>query len=542
MRESAKKITRRHFIKMASGGLAAGGVVYLTGCVAAPIPTTQETGATAPTPTSEPSTAAPVAAVVRTMRIASSESGGADETMDPAFSAQDTDASRISMVYQRLVHPDSGYVPQPQLAESWEPNENGDVWTFNLRKGVKFHDGRDFTAKDVVYTYQRLLNPETGSAATASLSVLTSDGIEMVDDYTVRFTLADPFADLPLALANRFTYIVPEGSTSEELRLNSIGTGPFKQSEFTPGSGRSLFVKNENYWEPGLPKVDEIELRSITEGTARNAALLANQIDIAMEIDPAGYTQMAASPDIKIVQTKTPYVVNMAVWCDTPPFDDVRVRTAMKLVMDRDTIVKTVLLGLGNVGNDHPVAPWVEYAWDVEPKKQDIERAKQLLAEAGQSNLQVELFTAEAAPGMVLLAQVYKEMAALAGIEVTINQTPSDTYWSEIWMKKPFTCSAWSGRPADEALTTPYLSTAEWNETHWYRPEFDELIFEARKTVDYDKRTQLYQDAQKLLAEDGGTLIPMFLDAISATRANVAGWDPHPTKYVKDFRLVEFTS
>lgn len=543
-RESRSKasISRRQFLKMVSAGAAGVGLAACRPAAVPPTPQPTPTEVLAKTPTVVPTVAPTPTKAVRVMRIASSESGGVKETMDPAFSYQDTDACRVALVYDRLFRVDMGFTPTPELAESWESNETADVWTIHLRQGVKFHNGKDFTAADVVYTYRRLLDPEVGSAAAATLAAITAEGIEALDDYTVRFTLPEPVVELPLVISTRHTFIVPEGSKGEDLKLNAIGTGPFRQVEFTPGELRAYFVKNEEYWEPGLPKADAIDLFSITEGTARNAALQAGEIDLSLEIDMAGLTALEGDPNIKSISARTPYVINMACWCDTPPFDDNRVRLAMKYCMDRETIVKTATLGHANVANDHPVAPWVRYAWQVEPRPQDYDKAKALLKEAGyEDGLDVELYTGEAGPAMVELAQVFKEMAAPAGINVTVTQTPADTYWSEVWMQKPFSCSAWSGRPADEALFIAYYSEGEWNETHFYNEEFDNAILTARKTRDDKERTELYQRAQQILSEEGGTLIPIFLDALAASRINVEAYEPHPTKYVKDFRYVRFT-
>jgi peptide/nickel transport system substrate-binding protein len=476
------------------------------------------------------------------MRIASSEAGGASETLDPAFGVQDIDASIQAAVYDRLVRPDEGYKPQPQLAESWDYNDTGDVWTFKLRNGVKFHDGRDFTARDVVYTFQRILDPDVGSAAIPLLGdAIDPGGVEAVDDYTVRFKLLSPVAEFPPLLWIRYCYIVPEGSTEEDLRLRGVGTGPFKVVEFTPGEYPSYFEKNENYWEPGLPKVDAIEIYSISEGASRNAALQAGQIDIAMDIDIAAVSVLEQDPDTTVISVKTPWVINLAAWCDTPPFDDNRVRLALKYCIDRQTMVDTVLLGQGTIANDQPVGSWIEYGWPGKPREQDYEKAKSLLAEAGYPDgLDLELYTADVGVGMLGIAQTFKEMAAGAGINVKIIQSPTDTYWSDVWMKVPLCCSIWSGRPCDEALFAGYYSKADWNETHFYNEEFDKLILDARRTMDYDRRKELWQAAQELLSNEGGAVIPMWANTLAATRANVEGFQPHATKYIRDFRFVTF--
>jgi peptide/nickel transport system substrate-binding protein len=235
--------------------------------------------------------------------------------------------------------------------------------------------------------------------------------------------------------------------------------------------------------------------------------------------------------------------MSMSMWTDTAPFNDVRVRQALKYVIDRQKMVQLVLGGHGQIGDDNPVAPWVQFGVSDPARKPDIAKAKALLAEAGHGNgLDIVLHTSEAVIGFIEMATLFQAMASEAGINVKLVKSPAGEYWDDIWLKKPFVCSAWSGRAADEALSVPYLSNGEWNETHWRRPDYDKLIAEARQTVDEAKRGALYQQAEHLLRDEGGILIPMFPDAIGARRANVTGWSLHPQKFTKDFSKVEFTS
>ena len=479
-------------------------------------------------------------AQAKTLRIAAGEADGATGTMDPALSTADPDAARISLVFERLVVLDDTFSAASQLATSWETNDKGDEWTFKLKDGVKFHDGEAFTAKHVIYTFKRLLDPKTASPGASSMSAIDPEGITALDDLTVRFKLKAATVEFPALIANRFTYILREGQPESELRTAGIGTGPFKVKHFVPGEDVSTYVKNENYWRPGLPKVDAVELRAIPEESARLAAIQSGQIDLVWDLGRAGVEDLKKNADIKVVTTRSPFVLTMSCWADTPPFDDVRVRQAMKYVVDREQMLQLVLRGYGNIGDDNPVAPWVQYALQVETRARDIEKAKALLAEAGHPDgIDIELYTSETTPGFIEMATLYQAMASEAGIRVKLNKAPSNDYWSAVWLKQPFVCSSWSGRGADDALAAPYLSTSDWNETHWKRPEFDAFINEARATTDVAKRTELYQKAQQLLRDDGGAIISMFPDALGATRANVSGWKLHPQQSTKDFSEVE---
>ncbi len=481
-----------------------------------------------------------MAADQKILRISTGEADSAKGTLDPAFSTDDPDATRISLVHERLVTLDENFAPKAQLAESWSSNPTADEWTFKIRPNVKFHNGKPLTSKDVVYSFRRLLDPATASPAASSLAVVDPKGIAAPDDHTVTFKLSAPAVEFPALIANRFTYILNAEQPAEELRTKGVGTGPFKVISFTPGEEPSKFAKNENYWREGLPKVDAVELRSIPDGSARIAAIAAGQIDLVWDLPLSGLKALEGNSDVKVLSVPSPFVVTIAAQSDVPPFNDVRVREALKRVVDRDQIIQLVYGGHARVAADNPVAPWVQYALKDPPKPRDVELAKKLLAEAGHAKgLDLELFTSDTVDGFNEIATLFQAQAAEAGINVKITKWPANDYWDSVWLKKPFIMSSWSGRPADDALAVAYLSDAKWNETHWKNPEFDAAIKEARQTVDEAKRTALYQKAQKLLIDDGGAIIPAFPDSIGATRANVSGWTLHPQKFNKDFSTVE---
>jgi peptide/nickel transport system substrate-binding protein len=479
-------------------------------------------------------------AAEKTLRIAAGEADGPKGTLDPAFSAADPDSARISLVYERLVIQDDTFTPRPQLALSWEANETADVWTFKLRDGVKFQDGEPFSAKHVLYTFRRLLDPATGSPGTPSLSAIDPAKLEAVDDLTVRFHLKSPVVEFPSYLVNRFTYILREGQPADQLRTAGIGTGPFKVKHFVPGEEPSIFVRNEHYWRPGLPKVDVVELRSIPDPAARIAAIASGQVHVVWDLPRVGLEALQNNPKIRLIEVRAPFVMTLSFWADTAPFNDVRVRQALKAVVDREAILKLVAGGHGQVAADNPVAPWIQYGLNEPAPKRDVAKAKALLAAAGHPNgIDIELFTSGATPGFIELATLYQSFAAEAGIRVKVTRTPESEYWSNIWLKKPFITSSWAGRDADAALSVPYLSDAEWNETHWRNPDFDKLIHEARQTVDVAKRTELYQKAQKLLEEDGGVIIPVFVNSVAAAGADITGVKLYPQGHQKDFSEVD---
>jgi peptide/nickel transport system substrate-binding protein len=231
--------------------------------------------------------------------------------------------------------------------------------------------------------------------------------------------------------------------------------------------------------------------------------------------------------------------MTVSMWVDTPPFDDVRVRQALKLVVDRQAMIDTVLLGFGEPGADNPVPLGAPASYVPDPPQPDIERAKELLAEAGhEEGLKLDLYTAEGVPGMVRMAQVFAEQAKPAGFDINVIVTPADSYWDDTWLKQPLLTSAWSMRPPGEGLAVAYTQDAKWKETHWERPEYDALLLEANTTVDPEERNRLYQDLGRMLAEEGGVIIPMFVHQVLAIRKGCSGYEPRAQNFNLNFETL----
>lgn len=473
------------------------------------------------------------------VKIVGYEWSGEKQSMDPADMHSGDDAYHIFSVYDRLLGVDSSFEVKPELAESWESSEDGKVWTFHLRAGVKFHDGSDFDAADVVYTFQRILDPELASGGAPLLSFIKPDGIVAIDALTVEFRTEEPVVELPLLITNKFTNIVPEGAMHDDLRFNGVGTGPFMQEEFEPNAPVRILRRNDNWWG-GNVKPECVRITVIQEAIASIAAIKSGEVDVLLNVDPATIPAVQDDDNVGLVTTAASNSMTLSMWVDTPPFDDARVREALKLVVDRGAMVNTVLLGFGEVGNDNPVPLGSPFAYTTTAPKRDIGRAKQLLAEAGYADgLEIDLFTGEGLPGMVNMAQVYAQMAADAGITVNVNVTPAESYWDDVWLKYSFVNSGWSMRPPATGLTIAYTQDAKWNETHWYRDDYDETLKRASATIDADARAGLYKHAQKLLAEEGGVIIPMFIHQVAAMRKGCSGFVPHVNNQYLDFENIE---
>ena len=360
------------------------------------------------------------------------------------------------------------------------------------------------------------------------LRSLTRRGSQPLDDHTVQFRLKEPVVELPTLIATKYALMVPEGAKSEDLRTRGNGTGPFTQETFTVNGPVRVMRRNPAYWRSGLPKSECIEITTSLEATSRLSALLSGSVDLSLTVDPASLITLKDNPAVDLVSTPGATSLYLALWTDTPPFDDVKVREALKLVMDRKTILDTVLLGYGEVGGDTPIPLTSPLGLGTPPKVSDIDRAKTLLAEAGHPDgIEFDLYTSDSYPGMMLLAQVYAQMAAPAGIKVNVITSPAEGYWDTVWLKKPAVISYTAARPPAEALTLSLSSKSEWNETHWKRPDFDALVARAGQTINEEERNRLYRDAQRIVAEEGGMVLPVFTSVVAGLRKGCTGYTPH---------------
>ena len=467
---------------------------------------------------------------VSSITLAHAQSGTFRQSHDLGFGAGQVDVDPASKgrfwqvtekTMSRLVRPAVSGEPEPNLAAEWSANEAATEWTFKLREGVKFHDGSDFEAADVVYSLEHIRDPEFDSPAASVIAMVET--IAAVDRLTVKMTLSAPYADLPLQLMDYRIRMIPEGSV-DTIGTTGIGTGPFILVTLDP-EGTTVLKANPDYWE-GPPGVETIEIIGIADAQARVQALLGGQIDVLGYGDLSGQ-QLAlfeSNPKFKVQSVPTGDWLGIVFRTDTEPFTDARLRKALRIATDRQALVDLVLgPGGGIVTCDHPVWTGDQYRapFDCQPQ---VEEAKRLLAEAGYADgIEFDLTTSNIDPRFITLAEVYQQQVAKAGIKVNIIMAPSDGYWSEVWRKESVVTTRWGQRPADQILNEDYRGGAPWNETYWNRPDFDEILDKARKELDFEKRRDLYHQLQSILYEEGGSLIPFHVNQAIATTARVSG-------------------
>ncbi|HEU0221363.1 MAG TPA: ABC transporter substrate-binding protein [Paracoccaceae bacterium] len=413
-----------------------------------------------------------------------------------------------------------------RIAEAVEASADAKTWTFKIRQGVEFHDGKTVTPEDVAETLRRHSDENTKSGALGGMRGI--DRIATGSD-TVVVELKEANADLPYLMADYHLIIQPGGG--RDAPEAGIGTGPYKIVVNEPGV-RHVLEKFANFWDPTRGHVDQVELLVINDATARTAALQSGQVHMINRVEPKIVDLVKRVPGVSIENAPGRGHYVFIMHCNTAPFDNNDLRMALKLAMNREDMVQKILRGYGTVGNDFPVnAAYPLFPDDIEQRAYDPEQAAFHYKKSGHSGA-ILLRTSEVAfPGAVDAAQLYQQSCAAAGITIEVKREPGDGYWSEVWNKQPFSTSYWGGRPVqDQMYSTAYLSTADWNDTRFLRPDFDAIIYQARGELDPVKRKALYRDAAILVRDEGGLILPMFNDFIDAIGPKVAG-------YVKDSNL-----
>ncbi len=453
-------------------------------------------------------------------------------TIDPHMMSSLGDIHTVQPVVNYLVRLGSDLSLQPDLATEWE-SEDGQTWTFTLREGVTFHDGSDFTAEDVVATFDRLVDPEVASAAAGSFTFLEKGGTTAVDDHTVQFDLTEPVGDFPAWVTAYQAAILPS-DWEGDFATNPIGTGPFELTEYTPRQG-ARYERNPDYWEEGLPKLDSMEAIYYEDFGAQITAIQSGDVDLMTLLPGDLVDTVPTGGGVEVLSAPSATHGQITMRVDMEPWDDVRVRQAMALTVDREQIVEELWGGHATVANDHTLAPVYEEAeaLDVEQRAQDIERAQQLLTEAGHPDgIDVELTTYG---GIGIFAQAVAEMAAPAGIRIEITVEPTDVYYQH-WTDLPLAMETWLHRSSIAQMPSlAFRCGADWNVPHWCNEDFDALIGELNATVDEGERAEIAAQMAAILHEEVPSVIAWFQDTLSAVRDNVSGYESHPANFV-DFR------
>jgi peptide/nickel transport system substrate-binding protein len=467
------------------------------------------------------------------IRVAT-QSASASDTLDPAKASVATDYVRLNMVYNGLTEYDAHLGAQMALAQSLE-TKDATVWVAKLRSGVQFHDGKALAPADVVYSLMRHKDPAVGSKV-KTLADQFQD-VKATGPNEVTITLQGANADLPVILADSHFMIVKDGTSDFK---TAVGTGPFKVKDFSPGV-RTVGVRNERYWKPGLPHLDEIELVGIGDESARVNALLSGDVQLINQVSPRSTTRIKGTPGFAVKETKTGQYTDLIMRDEGGITGNADFRRGMMHLFDREQIRKTVLLGYGEIGNDQPIDPTNKYFFGGLPQRAfDPQKAKFYFQKAKLGSAPLQLYASEAADGSVEMAMLLQQVAPLAGLNLQVVRAPADGYWSNHWMKHPLTFGNINARPSADVIFTQFFkSDAPWNEANWKDPKFDQLLVAARGEPDDAKRKKIYGDMQVLVHDQGGIGIPLFLSSLDAHTTKLKGLGSIPIAGLMGFKFAE---
>ena len=466
------------------------------------------------------------------LRVAGATAAATD-TLDPAKQSNQTDYSRCNMLYNGLTWLDGSLTPQPALAESFT-TKDAKTWVFTLRKGVTFHDGKPLTPADVVFSISRHKDPATASKAKVLADQI--DSVRATGPNEVTIVLTTPNADLPVILGTFHFHIVKDGTTDF---ATGIGTGPFKLKEFKPGV-RSVAVRNDNYWKPGKPYLDEIEFVGIGDESARVNALLSGGMDLVGSVNPRSVARVTGTPGYAVFKTQSGQYSDLIMRLDMAPGSNPDFVLAMKYLFDREQMRKTIALEQAVAANDQPIDPTNRFYFAGLPQRPfDPEKAKFHFQKAGVSG-PIPVVASPAALYSVEMALVMQQTAKSIGVDLDVKRMPADGYWSNHWLNSAVGFGNINPRPsADILLTQFFKSDAQWNESRWKNPKFDQLLVAARAETDLAKRKQMYADMQTMIHNEAGIGIPLFLASLDGHTTKLKGLTPIPLGGLMGYNFAE---
>jgi peptide/nickel transport system substrate-binding protein len=400
---------------------------------------------------------------------------------------------------------------------------------------VTFHDGKSLTPQDVIFSLMRHKNPATASKAKPLADQIDEVTATGPNEVTIR--LVTPNADLPVILGTYHFHIVKEGTTDFSA---GIGTGPYRVKEFKP-SVRAVAVRNDNYWKPNRPYLDEIEHVGISDESARVNGLLAGDLDLVLSIDPRSVGRVSGSSQHAVFETKAGPYTDLIMRRDSAPGNNADFVQGMKHLFNREQMIKSIMLGHGVLANDQPVHPSMRFHFNgLKQRPYDPEQAKWHLQRANLGSATIPMVVSPVATGSIEIATILQQEARKAGVNFDLRRMPADGYWAQHWMKHPVGFGMIQPRPSvDTMLSLFFKSDAPQNESGWKNDKFDQLLLAARGETDEGRRTQMYADLQTMVHEESGIGIPYFMSSLDGHSRKLRGLSPIPLGGLMGFSFAE---
>lgn len=419
---------------------------------------------------------------------------------------------------------------RPMLAEKWHPENGGKTWLFKLREGVKFHDGREMTADDVVATFQRLVDPKSASAAAAQLPFLKKNNVGKSDKYTVRFELDRAVGAFPYYTQTYNAVILP-ADYDGNFATHPVGTGPFRLTRYKAEESAS-FERNPHYWRNGHPYLDGVDVSVYGSSQPQILALQGGNVDVMLLSGYLDAKPLMSNKQIRIVAAHSAEHRELTMRVDKKPFNDKRVRQAVALCLNRTAIIRSLLGGKADMGNDHPIAPVYPLNLTVPQRHKNLAQARKLLAAAGYPRgFEIDLYTEQYAevPQYAVLIQ---QMLAAANIRVKLHVEPQNVYYNH-WTEVTFGLTDWTTRPTPgQILSSAFMSDSKWNAPHWKNKTFDKLVEQLQAETDKSKRSVLANRIATILHDEVPAVIAYFKQNLRPMRKNVHGVDGSMSNYL----------
>ena len=471
--------------------------------------------------------------------------GATRTTMDPQGQNDQPSAQVRAMIYDTLLFQTEDMEIEPGLAHDWEQIDDV-TWEFYLREGVYFHNGEELTAQDVKFTYERLIDPEEASPSGFILEILRE--IEVVDDYTIRLHLEEPFVPLLSHLTHTSTSILNQTAVEEAGEdygtIVVVGSGPYEYVDWATGD-YILLERNDDYWGE-LPQTERLRFRAIPEDTVRAIEVETGGAHISLDISPVDVARLDEDPEVNLVQYPTLATHYIGFNAQREPFDNVKVRQAINYAVDIDPIVEYVYEGQA-VAAQSPISDMVWGAHpDLEPYGYDVERARELLAEAGyEDGFSTTIYTNDN-PQRIQISELVQENLRQLNIDVEVSVLDWGDYLERTGEgEHDMFVLGWVAvtGDADYGMYSLFHSNQfghAGNRTFWSHPEVDDHLEAGRRIADTEIRLSAYHSAQEIIRDEAPWIFMIHTEAVHGLRDNVTGFVPHPAGH-HNFGAAYFT-